>query len=323
MVNSSKASAKQALLFFLPITQLIILWVVSRLLPYDLSSIIWVVALLFLGMAHGAMDIVIIKKNTANRNCFDTWKTVGWYLSLMVAAWIGLMLAPVLTVLSFLILTAIHFGEADRTSFSDFFEKSPEFPKSWAWTRGSLVVALPCYFHPRESWGPFGSITATPGGESLDVILKTFSLSLLGLSSLLAAISFFKCPKQIFSYGFLFFVLESIVAVFWFLSTPPLLAIGGYFLCMHSTRHMQKLMSQFYSTKGSSIFFKQVKMHIDSLAFGLPAILFVVAWALFLDSGFLIQKIAYTSIGFYLISTLPHHILVSRMLKEIGVRNQA
>jgi Brp/Blh family beta-carotene 15,15'-monooxygenase len=323
MVNHPKAPAKQALLFFLPITQLTILWIVSWLLPYDLSSIIWVVALLVLGMAHGAMDIVIIKKHVTNRNYFDTWKKVGWYLSLMLAAWIGLMLAPVLTVLSFLILTAIHFGEADRTSFTDFFEKSPEFSKSWAWVRGSLVVALPCYFYPRESWEPFGSITATPGGESLDVILKTFSLSLLGLSSFLAAISFFKCPKQIFSYGFLFFVLESIVAVFWFLSTPPLLAIGGYFLCMHATRHMQKLMSQFYSTKGNSIFSKQVKMHIDSLAFGLPAILFVIAWALFLDSGSLIQKIAYTSIGFYLISTLPHHILVSKMLKESRLSIQA
>jgi len=322
MSNNPKAPAKQAFLFFLPITQLIILWLVSKFFPYDFSSIIWVVGLLVLGMAHGAMDIVIIKKNAANRNYFDAWKRVGWYLSLMVAAWIGLMLAPILTVLSFLILTAVHFGEADRTSFSDFFAKSPEFPKSWAWIRGSLVVAIPCYFYPRESWEPFGSITATPGGESLDLILKTFSLSLLGLSCLFAAVSFFKCPEQIFSYGFLFFVLESIVAIFWFLSTPPLLAIGGYFLCMHATRHMQKLMSQFYSTTENSIFSKQVKMHIDSLAFGLPAILFVIAWALFLDSGSPIQKIAYSSIGFYLISTLPHHILVSNMLEENRVQNQ-
>ena len=112
------------------------------------------------------------------------------------------------------------------------------------------------------------------------------------------------------------------MAIFWFLSTPPLLAIGGYFLCMHATRHMQKLMSQFYSTTENSIFSKQVKMHIDSLAFGLPAILFVIAWALFLDSGSPIQKIAYSSIGFYLISTLPHHILVSNMLKENRVQNQ-
>ena len=311
-----KAPVKQALLFFLPITQLILLWVVGRILPYDLSGIIWVVALFVFGMAHGSMDIVIIKKYNKNQTLSGTWKKIGWYLLLMLASGFGLMMFPLVTVLSFFTLTAIHFGEADLTSFSDFFSKSPELPESWAWLKGSLVIALPCYFYPRESWEPFGSITATPGSESLDLTLKTFSLSLLSLLFLLAVIGFLKYRGKIISYRSLFFFLESIIAIFWFLFTPPLLAIGGYFLCMHATRHMQKLMCHFYPNKEKSIFSKQVKMHFDSLAFGIPAILFVLAWAPFMASGSGIHKIAYASIGFYLISTLPHHILVSNILKK-------
>ena len=317
-----KAPVKQALLFFLPITQLILLWVVGRILPYDLSGIIWVVALFVFGMAHGSMDIVIIKKYNKNQTLSGTGKKIGWYLLLMLASGFGLMMFPLVTVLSFFTLTAIHFGEADLTSFSDFFSKSPELPKSWAWLKGSLVIALPCYFYPRESWEPFGSITATPGSESLDLILKTFSLSLLSLLFLLAVFGFLKYRGKIISYRSLFFFLESIIAIFWFLFTPPLLAIGGYFLCMHATRHMQKLMCHFYPNKEKSIFSKQVKMHFDSLAFGIPAILFVLAWAPFMASGSGIHKIAYASIGFYLISTLPHHILVSDMLKKEKVATQ-
>ena len=322
MSSELKAPVKQALLFFLPITQLILLWVVGRMLPYDLSGIIWVVALFVFGMAHGSMDIVIIKKYDKNQTLFDTGKKLGWYLLLMLASGFGLMMFPLVTVLSFFTLTAIHFGEADLTSFSDFFSKSPELPKSWAWLKGSLVIALPCYFYPRESWEPFGSITAIPGSESLDLILQTFSLSLLSLLFLLAVIGFLKYRGKIISYRSLFFFLESIIAIFWFLFTPPLLAIGGYFLCMHATRHMQKLMCHFYPNKEKSIFSKQVKMHFDSLAFGIPAILFVLAWAPFMASGSGIHKIAYASIGFYLISTLPHHILVSNILKKDKLATQ-
>ena len=195
MSSKLKAPVKQALLFFLPITQLILLWVVSRILPYDLSSIIWVVALFVFGMAHGSMDIVIIKKYDKNQTLFDTGKKLGWYLLLMLASGFGLMMFPLVTVLSFFTLTAIHFGEADLTSFSDFFSKSPELPKSWAWLKGSLVIALPCYFYPREAWEPFGSITAIPSSESVDLILKTFSLSLLSLFFFICCNKFSKMQK--------------------------------------------------------------------------------------------------------------------------------
>jgi Brp/Blh family beta-carotene 15,15'-monooxygenase len=312
MFITPKAPGKQALSFLLPITQLVILWILSRISDYDISGAVWVLALFFIGMTHGSLDLLIIKKDTAKGSWTSLGKKVGWYLFLMLAAYICLMLIPMITVLLFFILTAVHFGEADRASFSEFFHDSPRIPKSLAWLRGSLVIFIPCFLFPTEAWMPFASITNISGGASVNLVLKWFSLGLIGLFFLTSIGDVVRSPKSILSQAFIFFLLESIIVIFWFMHTPPLLAIGGYFLCIHATRHMRVLMNQFYSASKKSAFLTQLKMHMDSLAFGIPAILVVVAWSFLLDHESLMMRLAYASIGFYLISTLPHHILVSK-----------
>lgn len=314
MAVHSKASVKQTLLFLLPITQLVILWVVCGSVDFDLSLGVWLVALVAIGMVHGAMDISIIRRQSkSSERRRGTWRRVSGYMALMVLALVGLMLIPRFTVLGFLILTAVHFGEADRTYFNQFFTDSPDFPRCWAWIRGALVIVIPCYFVPAEAWMPFAALTGVSGGESMELLLQRFSLLLAGVACLLAVVSVLRSYRQLLSYSFLFFVLESVVASVWFFTMPPLLAIGGYFLCIHATRHMIRLMQDDYLRDKKSILVAQLRMHKDAMVFWLPAVLVVIFWACLLDTESVMRSVAYASIGFYLISTLPHHLLVCGM----------
>ena len=108
-------------------------------------------------------------------------------------------------------------------------------------------------------------------------------------------------------------MLSSIKGLIWFINIPPMLAIGGYFLALHSTKHMIRLShlkQQIF--KNSSTIKNILRLHIDALWLGIPAYIVVIFWSFFVNAS-LVYSLAFASIGFYLISTFPHHILVAKI----------
>ena len=64
-----------------------------------------------------------------------------------------------------------------------------------------------------------------------------------------------------------------------------------------------------------------IAAHVASWPFLVPAILVVLAWAAFL--GFSARSVVVASIGFYIIATLPHHLLGMLVLDRRGSQGQA
>ena len=60
------------------------------------------------------------------------------------------------------------------------------------------------------------------------------------------------------------------------------------------------------------------RLHARGWVLTLPALLAVWYWARELDAAW-IPSLASASIGFYLISTLPHHLLVNRLPVRSGL----
>ena len=309
-----------ALNFFFPLAILCLIWLASNyifsVIP-SASSWIWIVSLAFLGMAHGSLDLHVQEWSRNGEFKAKGWTKFFWYIGLMVITFLLFYFSPLIVTLAFLILTAVHFGEADRVHALECFGSSTFIPKSWAWARGSIVVAIPSILHPIKTWEPFYHLSSYAYNSGIVNTISIFGYSLLIVTLTLSVVGSFDRRIKWSSPIIAAYIFESIICLLWFVYLPPLFAIGGYFLAIHSTKHMLRL-SQFKTQKNnnSDILRSVLKLHVDAVWLGAPAYLVVIIWSYFLGADWA-SSLAFASIGFYLISTFPHHLLVAK----IPIRN--
>lgn len=309
-----------ALIFFIPIAALCLIWLASKqvfsVVP-SASSWIWIVSLGFMGMAHGSLDLHVQEWSRKGEFKANGWAKFFWYIGLMVLTFLLFCFFPLILTLAFLTLTAVHFGEADRVHAIECFGSTSYLPKSWAWTRGSFVVAIPSILHPMKTWEPFYHLSNYAYNSGVGNLISIFGYSLLIGSTIVSLVGSFDRRIKWSSPIVAAYIFESIICLLWFVYLPPLFAIGGYFLAIHSTKHMLRL-SQFKMQKhnNSDILRSVLKLHVDAMWLGVPAYLVVIIWSYFLGADWT-SSLAFASIGFYLISTFPHHLLVAK----IPIRN--
>ena len=305
-----------ALTFFIPLLLLLLVWGSSKFIFSSLVSAshwIWVISLAFMGMAHGSLDLHIQQWSRNGEFRAKGWNRFFWYIFLMLVTSALFFLFPLLTTLGFLILTAVHFGEADRVHAIECFGKSTGIPKSWSWIRGALVVAIPSILYSQQTWQPFYFLSDQQFNPRIDLVVSAFGYTLLATTLIIAIIGSIGRDIRWTSFGVTAFLFESVVCFIWFVNIPPMLAIGGYFLALHSTKHMIRLShlkQQIF--KNSSTIKNILRLHIDALWLGIPAYIVVIFWSFFVNAS-LVYSLAFASIGFYLISTFPHHILVAKI----------
>ena len=159
-------------------------------------------------------------------------------------------------------------------------------------------------------------VACTP---ELATVLQVFGGSALSIGLLAAVCGTFKAPPAISSSTVKRFAAESVLCAAWFVLFPPMWAIGGYFLCIHATKHMLRL-GNYQTPMGLNKKFltELFRLHAQGWVLTLPALLAVWYWARELDDAW-IPSLASASIGFYLISTLPHHLLVNRLPVRSGL----
>ena len=305
-----------ALNFFFPLAILCLIWLASNyifsVIP-SASSWIWIVSLAFLGMAHGSLDLHVQEWSRNGEFKAKGWTKFFWYIGLMVITFLLFYFSPLIVTLAFLILTAVHFGEADRVHALECFGSSTFIPKSWAWARGSIVVAIPSILHPIKTWEPFYHLSSYAYNSGIVNTISIFGYSLIIVTLTLSVVGSFDRRIKWSSPIIAAYIFESIICLLWFVYLPPLFAIGGYFLAIHSTKHMLRL-SQFKTQKNnnSDILRSVLKLHVDAVWLGAPAYLVVIIWSYFLGADWA-SSLAFASIGFYLISTFPHHLLVAKI----------
>lgn len=288
--------------------------------PSQLELLPWLIALAVLGMPHGAMDWLIILKIRREEGRGSALSVLTRYSLMMISGGLMLAFAPVITCFGFLILTAIHWGAADMHAYQPL--QSVRDKGVWwmlATARGGLIIATPFAFQPEGAWQPFaalagGGVIAEPSmvSQAALSLLTAFALT-LGYGWLTERLA---SPAK--------FLAESTGIVILLAVLPPMFAIGCYFLLVHSTRHMVRLHKRPDIIRTGLIreaMPRLIAAHAASWPFLIPAIVVVLVWAAVI--GFSAWSVSIASIGFYIVATLPHHLLGRRALDRSPTQRQA
>ena len=277
----------------------------------------FLVALVFFGMPHGAADWCVESK-LMHRNGFFA-RLIGFknYLFWMFACTLFIALAPGIAILGFLLLTVFHFGMADATAVG---ADEDGFVARWALviSRGLLLLSTAFALHSQEAWRPFSEIAQAislwpqtswmPNIDSL-AQLATIGMVFGGLLAFLGCVARMRRGHWREAFQDMFeHSLVVVLAVF----SDPLFAIGCFFIGVHAFRHTRRLAQTKIILEPpvthSNFWARVIHVHFLSLPLMLPtaACLLPLCWML---GSFDARSIAVSSIAFYMITTLPHHLL--------------
>ena len=198
------------------------------LLPGPALIVALVILIAVVGMPHGGLDHLVgraLLRPRVGRHWLPTF-LLG-YLAIMAGMFVGWCLAPLPTLLGFVVLSALHFGTTD------------EQPQSLgqiaiACLRGGMVVWVPALARPAE----FGQLLewVVPGEQWADFLTMPITRWILGLALVLVtglALAS-SAPER----------LRSLTFLTLFALTPSLVGFATYFCGWHSVNELSRLARQ-------------------------------------------------------------------------------
>lgn len=281
----------------------------------------FVLALLIFGMPHGAADWVVQTRLAGEKNF--TRQLVGFadYLGLMLACSLFLVWQPGVFALLFLGLTIFHFGMADATALR--VDADGSFVRwSFVLGRGLLLLATVFAMHPVSAWAPFAQIAEAFAWKHetmwMPDLMHLQKLSWLGVIAgagfaVAGAIARWRCGRaRKAGLDLIEHALVAMLAVF----ADPLFAVGMFFLGVHAYRHTRRLACTRLVIEPpaapAGFVRRLVRVHGISLPLMAPTVLCLIpiCWLL---GPFNAHTLAVAGIVFYMITTLPHHLLGLRL----------
>ena len=212
-------------------------------LDLEYISIICFFLISTIGVSHGALDH---EKGKKIIKLFKSKKIELFYLAYVSLSLIVILLwsiAPIITLIIFLIVASYHFGKEDSV-FGKI--KYNHFSNILFFFKGSIIVLAPLYFSQEETFEIF---------KILNVNIKTINLDFLLALILLSLFSNFLLKKNILIHSI---DTLSIIIINWAFS--PLVAFTIYFCFLHSIRHSFSLIYEINKKnfkKGSNLFIKK------------------------------------------------------------------
>ena len=249
-----------------------------------------------IGVSHGALDH---EKGKKIIKLFKLKKIELFYLAYVSLSLIIILLwsvAPIITLIIFLIVASYHFGKEDSV-FGEI--KYNYFSNLLFFFKGSIVVLAPLYFSQEETFEIFKILNANINPISQDFLLTLILLSLLSNFLL-------KKNTLIHSIDTL-----SIIIINWTFS--PLVAFTIYFCFLHSIRHSFSLIYEINKKnfkKGSNLFIKKA-LPLTMLT----GLLFLISLYL-LNNYFLLNSAILKVIFIGLASLTFPHILLEYLLEK-------
>jgi len=256
--------------------------------PTDNLSYLIILAIIifFLGVPHGALDPIFAKKLLP----VSSWRSWSYFVFLygvlglvMAFFWV---LSPLLFMITFLCLSALHFSR-------DLENTAPRITKL---LYGGTVIVLPTLLHYDVMVNLFTLILNPEEGMLIVNFLHVIALPYLILLILSIA---FECYRNTFQAIELFAI--SLLAIF----AQPLLSFTIFFCGMHSLRHV--LRTQDYSQ------FTWKQIYLTSLLPMLGVVLIsLLSWIFLPESPNYPRILQLIFVGLACL-TVPHMLLVDRV----------
>lgn len=200
----------------LPIVAALFLWLLNGLGLEEFSFAFLGFGLALVGIPHGAMDHVLLKKTPLQWRGLTGFITK--YLLRGLGIWVLWWLNPILGLIIFLMYSAWHFGQAD---FEEW--ESPTGVYSFLW--GGVLLALILFSHAAETNSVFEQLQV-PSIPSVNGMINGNQHLGFEISCLLSGVMFLKTR----SYKMLISVVALCISIY----LPLLMAFGVYFIFQHS-----------------------------------------------------------------------------------------
>ncbi len=205
---------------------------------FIISPLICLLLILSIGVSHGSLDNIKGRKISQIFGINNHIIFYLLYISMAITVIILWIIVPVFSLVIFLIIASYHFGKED-TQFL-IIEKS-YFNQFLFFTKGSLIILAPMYFHFDETIYIFKLLLVDNENfynflsfvETNKILL--FGIIIATLSNIILFIKNFEFKKLT-----LFFDYFSILIINYYFS--PLIAFTIYFCFLHSIRHSITLM---------------------------------------------------------------------------------
>ena len=265
-------------------------------LDLEYISIICFFLISTIGVSHGALDH---EKGKKIIKLFKLKKIELFYLAYVSLSLIIILLwsiAPIITLIIFLIVASYHFGKEDSV-FGKI--KYNHFSNILFFFKGSIIVLAPLYFSQEETFEIF---------KILNVNIKTINQDFLLALILLSLFSNFLLKKNILIHSI---DTLSIIIINWAFS--PLVAFTIYFCFLHSIRHSFSLIYEINKKnfkKGSNLFIKKA-LPLTMLT----GLLFLISLYV-LNNYFLLNSAILKVIFIGLASLTFPHILLEYLLEK-------
>lgn len=280
----------------------------------------FVLALLIFGMPHGAADWMVQARLTGEKVFARQLVGFADYLGLMLACTLFLVWQPGVFALFFLGLTIFHFGMADATALR--VDADGSFARwSFVLGRGLLLLATVFAMSPEAAWAPFAQIAEAFAWKQtmwMPDLMYLQTLSWLGVIvgaavAIAGAIARWRCGRtRKAGLDLIEHALVAMLAVF----ADPLFAVGMFFLSVHAYRHTRRLACTRVVIEPplapAGFLRRLARVHGISLPLMVPTVLCLIpiCWLL---GPFNAHTLAVAGIVFYMITTLPHHLLGLRL----------
>jgi len=188
--------------------------------PLNVELLVTGALIVFLGVPHGALDTLYIRKVLGIRSKRRIGLTLVAYVAISVAV-VWLWIAnPLLFLLGFLLASGFHFSgdpEEGATVLTRIIV-------------GSAVIVLPSLLHASELIQLYALLTNPSVAGVVVAISVSFAYAVVVLGAVAILIEMVKSRPKI--------AAELLVVILLATFAPPLLAFTVYFCLMHSARHI-------------------------------------------------------------------------------------
>lgn len=177
-----------------------------------------VIAILILGLPHGALDLIDLRVNSGAQHSLNTVLFV--YIALLVIAAMLWFFEPRIALLTFLAVAIGHFATEWR----------PDLPSPANWSAAALTVAAPAAAHPEEVSQLFYALSADRAWSDM----LTWS-AVTTTPFLIAALLILVTAKRSYPAEIIMIIGLGVA----FLLLPPLTSFAIFFVVVHSPRHIK------------------------------------------------------------------------------------